>query len=75
MLCPASVDPAPCEVSLGMDGTYFVRLLDGSVDYSLPNFVADVIDKLEADGKKIRNVALHVDTFDCFIRYSLVEGG
>jgi hypothetical protein len=62
---------SPCEVSLGMDGTYFVRLLDGSIDYSLPNFVAEVIDELEADGKIIRNVSLHVDTSDCLIRYSI----
>jgi hypothetical protein len=75
VICPPSVDPAPCEVSLGMNGTYFVRLLDGSVDYSLPNFVAEVIDKLETDGKQIVNVTLHVDTFDCFVRYSLRREG
>lgn len=61
---------APCEISLGIGGTYFIRFLDGRVDYSLPNFVADVFDKFEADGKLIRNVALHVDTYDCLIRYS-----
>ncbi|KAL7540624.1 hypothetical protein ACHAXR_010260 [Thalassiosira sp. AJA248-18] len=62
---------APCEVSLGIGGTYFIRFLDGRVDYSLPNFVADVFDKFEADGKLIRSVALHVDTYDCLIRYSI----
>jgi len=61
---------APCEVSLGIGGTYFMRFLDGRVDYSLPNFVADVFDQFEADGKLIRGVALHVDTYDCLIRYS-----
>ncbi len=61
---------APCEVSLGMDGSYFVRFLDATVDYVLPNFAADIFDKLEACGKQIRNVALHVETYDCLIRYS-----
>ena len=60
----------PCEVSLGIGGTYFIRFLDGRVDYSLPNFVADVFDKFESDGKLIRNVSLHVETYDCLIRYS-----
>jgi hypothetical protein len=55
---------------LGIAGTYFVRFLNGRVDYSLPNFVADVFDKFEGDGKLIRNVNLHVDTYDCLIRYS-----
>jgi len=63
--------PAPCEVSLGIAGTYFVRFANGRVDYSLPNFVADAFDEFEADGKAIRNVALHVDTYDCLIRYSM----
>jgi len=64
---------APCEVSLGARGAYFVRFLDGRVDYSLPNFVADAVDGLEGDGRAIRNVALHVDTYDCLIRYSMEE--
>ena len=34
---------SPCEVSLGIGGTYFLRFLDGRVDYSLPNFVADIM--------------------------------
>lgn len=65
-----SAAAAPCEVSLGVGGTYFVRFLDGRVDYSLPTFAADAFDKLEAEGKLIRNVALHVDTYDCLVRYS-----
>ncbi|KAL9184719.1 hypothetical protein ACHAXT_012689 [Thalassiosira profunda] len=62
---------APCEVSLGMGGSYFIRFMDGTIDYSLPNFAADVVDALEADGQQIRNVALHADTYDCAIRYSV----
>jgi hypothetical protein len=60
---------APCEVSLGMSGSYFIRFLDGSVDYNLPNFAADVFEKLESQGLQIRNVPLHVDTVDCLMRF------
>jgi len=60
---------APCEVSLGISGSYFIRLLDGSVDYNLPKFAADVFEKLESQGLLIRNVSLHVDTADCLIRF------
>jgi len=62
---------APCEVSLGVAGTYFVRFMDGTVDYSLPSFAADVCEKLEAEGKVIRNVSLHSDTYDCLVRFSV----
>lgn len=65
---------APCEVSLGVAGTYFVRFMDGAVDYSLPSFAADVCEKLEAEGKVIRNVALHSDTHDCLVRFSVKTG-
>ncbi|KAL7544772.1 hypothetical protein ACHAWF_008137 [Thalassiosira exigua] len=68
----SSASAAPCEVSLGVGGTYFVRFLDGTVDYSLPNFVADVFDRFEGGGRSIRDVALHVDTYDALIRYSYV---
>ena len=67
---PKSTAGCPCEVSLGIGGTYFIRFIDGSFDYSLPNFVADVIDKFETDGRLIRNVSLHMETYDCLIRYS-----
>jgi len=67
---PKSTAVCPCEVSLGIGGTYFIRFIDGSFDYSLPNFVADVVDKFESDGRLIRNVSLHIETYDCLIRYS-----
>ncbi|KAL7492222.1 hypothetical protein ACHAWT_001393 [Skeletonema menzelii] len=60
---------APCEVSLGVSGSYFMRFLDGSVDYNLPKFAADVFEKLESQGLLIRNVSLHVDTVDCLMRF------
>ena len=62
--------PCPCEFSLGMGGSYFVRFLDGSIDFALPAFVADVIDELESDGQLIRQVCMHVGTYDVIIRYS-----
>lgn len=61
---------APCAVSLGMGGSYFVRFLDGSIQYSLPSFVAEVCERLEAKGHVVRNVSLCVDTYDCLVRYS-----
>ena len=61
---------APCEVSLGIDGSYFVRFLDGTIDYMLPSFVAEVCERLEAKGLLIRNVSLNADTHDSLIRYS-----
>jgi len=38
-------EAAPAEVSLGYGGSYFVRFLDGTVDYCLPAHIADVIEK------------------------------
>eukprot|EP00985_Skeletonema_marinoi_P026711 scaffold20941_cov143-Skeletonema_marinoi.AAC.10 len=60
---------APCEVSLGVSGSYFIRFLDGSVDYNLPIFAADAFEKLESQGLLIRHVSLHVDTPDCIMRF------
>eukprot|EP00984_Skeletonema_dohrnii_P038296 scaffold41360_cov89-Skeletonema_dohrnii-CCMP3373.AAC.1 len=60
---------APCEVSLGVSGSYFIRFLDDSVDYNLPIFAADEFEKFESQGLLIRNVSLHVDTADCIMRF------
>ena len=53
---------SPCEVSLGIGGKYFIRFLDGGLDYSVPNFVTEAFGRLEADGKLVRDMALHVET-------------
>jgi hypothetical protein len=58
---------APIEVSLGPGGSYFVRFLDGSVDYSLPAKVARVCDRIEKRGGLITNVCLHPDVSHDFI--------
>ncbi|KAL3913913.1 MAG: hypothetical protein SGARI_000407, partial [Bacillariaceae sp.] len=46
---------APVEVSLGPEGSYFVRFLDGSVDFVLPAKVARVCDRIEKRGGLITN--------------------
>jgi hypothetical protein len=61
---------APCEVSLGTKGSYFIRFLDGTVEYSLPSFMVDLCARLEARRHPIRNISLNVDTYDCIVRYS-----
>lgn len=61
---------AACEVSLGMGGSYFIRFMDGSIEYSLHSFAADVCERLEAKRQSICNVSLNVATHDCLIRYS-----
>ncbi|KAL3937427.1 MAG: hypothetical protein SGARI_002129, partial [Bacillariaceae sp.] len=58
---------APIEVSLGPGGSYFVRFLDGSVDYSLPAKVARVCDRIEKRGGLITNVCLHPEVSHDFI--------
>ena len=58
---------APVDVSLGPGGSYFVRFLDGSVDYSLPAKVAHVCDRIEKRGGLITNVCLHPEVSHDFI--------
>jgi hypothetical protein len=70
MISRESSAAAPCELSLGMEGSYFIRFLDGSVEYMLPSYVADVCERLEAKGQTVRNVSLHSDSYDCLMRYS-----
>ena len=49
-------EAAPAEVALGYGDSYFVRFLDGTVDYCLPAHVADVIEKRQLD---VTSVYLH----------------
>lgn len=49
------------EVSLGSGGSYFVRFLDGTVDYCLPAHMGSVCQKLEQDGASLTGVSLHPD--------------
>lgn len=61
---------APCDVSLGIGGSFFIRFLDGSIQYSLPSFVADVCERLDPKSQLVCNVSLNVNTYDCLIRYT-----
>ncbi|GAX19741.1 hypothetical protein FisN_37Lh004 [Fistulifera solaris] len=58
---------APVEVSLGYGDSYFVRFLDGSVDYCLPAHVAMVIEEGKLD---VTSISLHPDSpYDFVIRH------
>jgi hypothetical protein len=60
LLCSRLADQAaPAEISLGSDGAYFVRFLDGSIDYCLPSSIADVCHEIQGRGGTITNVLLH----------------
>eukprot|EP00533_Pseudo-nitzschia_delicatissima_P010059 CAMPEP_0116102152 /NCGR_PEP_ID=MMETSP0327-20121206/13193_1 /TAXON_ID=44447 /ORGANISM="Pseudo-nitzschia delicatissima, Strain B596" /LENGTH=577 /DNA_ID=CAMNT_0003594165 /DNA_START=99 /DNA_END=1835 /DNA_ORIENTATION=- len=58
---------APVEVSLGIGDSYFVRFLDGTIDYSLPSKIARVCERIEERGGKITNISLHPDISNDFV--------
>lgn len=60
-------EAAPVEVSLGSGGSYFVRFLDGTVDYCLPLAAAKVVQDLEHKGTVITSVAMHCELPNDFI--------
>jgi hypothetical protein len=69
--CRLTTRCAPVEVSLGSGGSYFVRFLDGSVDYCLPAKVARVCDRIENRGGSLTSVCLHPDiSHDFVIRHT-----
>jgi hypothetical protein len=47
------------EVALGSGGSYFVRFLDGTVDYCLPSHIGVVCQQLEQDGATLTGMSLH----------------
>lgn len=55
------------EVTLGPEGAYFVRFLDGTVDYCLPAKISSSCESIERDGGKITNVILRVDSSQDFV--------
>ena len=59
--------PAPAEVSLGSDDSYFVRFLDGTLDYCLPAEVANVCEFIESNGGQITDMALHPEVSQDFV--------
>lgn len=58
---------APVEVSLGCGDSYFVRFLDGTVDYCLPAHIASVIEEGKLD---VTSISLHPELpHDFLIRH------
>lgn len=47
------------EVALGSGDSYFVRFLDGTVDYCLPAHMGAVCQKLEQEGSTVTSISLH----------------
>ena len=60
-------DSTPCEVSLGANGSYFIRFIDGTSDWSLPAKTARVCQNLIHNGKTILSMSLHPDLSNDFI--------
>lgn len=62
---------APEEVALGAGDSYFIRFLDGTVDYCLPAEVARVCEHVERHGGSITDIALHPEiSHDFVIRHT-----
>jgi hypothetical protein len=59
--------PAPAEVTLGSDDSYFIRFLDGSIDYCLPAEVATACDYIESNGGRITDMTLHPEVSQDFV--------
>ena len=58
---------APCEISLGSEGAYFVRFLDGEIDYCLPCFADEMASEILSRGAEITNIILNANVPDAFI--------
>ena len=50
---------APAEISLGSGESYYVRFLDGTVDYCLPAEVASVCEHIQRKGGTITDMAMN----------------
>jgi hypothetical protein len=47
------------EVALGSGDSYFIRFLDGTVDYCLPAHIGNACLKLEKEGATVTSISLH----------------
>jgi hypothetical protein len=63
--------PAPCEVSLGENGLYFIQFLDGDIDYCLPAHISASCHEILNGGADITNIALHPETSGAFTIHHL----
>ena len=50
---------APAEIALGTGDSYYVRFLDGTVDYCLPAELAVVCERIQKSGAVITDMALN----------------
>ena len=57
----------PSEVSIGFEGSYFVKFLDGRYKYCLPSHIAEVCDKIHNEGRRITDVILHTEDSGSYI--------
>ena len=60
-------EAAPSEVALGSGNSYFVRFLDGTVDYCLPTSIAQVCENIEKQGATITSMSLHPELSHDFV--------
>lgn len=58
---------APAEVSLGAGDSYYVRFLDGTIDYCLPAQLASVCDRIQTRGGIITDMALNPEVSHEFV--------
>jgi len=58
---------APCEVSFGNEGSYFIKFLDGEIDYCLPAHIAGICERISDEGSYITNVDLHPELCKAYI--------
>lgn len=66
---------APCEVTLGCKGSYFIKFMDGEVDYCLPTHIAGLCERISDQGAHITNMTLHPELCKTFIiRHTKLPG-
>lgn len=58
---------APCEVSLGDAGTFFIRFMNGEINYCLPSFADEICRRIEDVGASISYISLHPEVMDGII--------
>lgn len=55
------------EIALGNGNTYFVRFLDGSMDYCLPASLSRVVHELEASGDELTSIYMNPELAQDFV--------
>lgn len=59
--------PAPCEVSLGETGTYFIRFMNGEIKYCLPSYADQICRRIVDAGSSITSIHMHPEVMDAII--------